>query len=188
MSSEMDRMLQFNRQFVENREYEHYRTTKLPDKKLAVLSCMDTRLTRLLPAALGFKNGDIKLIKNAGAMINHPFGSSMRSLMICVYEMGVEEIAVIGHHDCGMQKLDPAKLKRSMQERGIPAERIDLVKALGIDLDAWFKGMDCPADSVRRSVTILRNHPLLPRDILVRGFLMDPETGAVEVLEDALEE
>lgn len=184
MPSEMDAMLRFNHRFVENGDYEQYRTTKLPDKKLAVLSCMDTRLTKLLPAALNFKNGDIKLIKNAGAVITHPFGSSMRSLMVCVYEMGVEEIAVIGHHDCGMQQLDAAKFKRTMKERGIPAERIEMVEALGIDLDGWFRGMDNPAESVRRSVSIIRNHPLLPQDILVRGFLMDPVTGAVEPLEE----
>lgn len=180
MPSEMDKMLLFNRQFVADREYKKYETDKLPDKKLAILSCMDTRLTKLLPAALNFKNGDVKLIKNAGAVINHPFGSTMRSLMVCVYELGVEEIAVIGHHDCGMQHLDPAAIKRSMRERGIPEERISLVEALGINLDDWLKGFDNPCESVLRAVSIIRNHPLMPPDILVRGFLMDPATGAVE--------
>src|SRR5699024_7852921 len=69
MTCEMDTMLEFNKGFVERKEYEAYRTDKLPDKKLAVLSCMDTRLTSLLPAALNFKNGDVKIIKNAGAAI-----------------------------------------------------------------------------------------------------------------------
>lgn len=180
MSTEMDKMLQFNRLFVKNREYEKYKTDKLPDKKLAILSCMDTRLIKLLPAALNFRNGDIKLIKNAGAVINHPFGSTMRSLMVCVYELGMEEIAVIGHYDCGMQQLDPAELKRNMQARGIPQERINMVEALGINLDHWLKGFDNPCDSVLRAVTVIRNHPLMPPDIVVRGFLMDPATGAVD--------
>ena len=63
MTCEMDTMLEFNKGFVERKEYEAYRTDKLPDKKLAVLSCMDTRLTSLLPAALNFKNGDVRLLK-----------------------------------------------------------------------------------------------------------------------------
>lgn len=68
----IDEILQFNREFVANKGYEPFVTTKYPHKKIAILSCMDTRLTALLPAALGIKNGDIKLIKNAGGIISHP--------------------------------------------------------------------------------------------------------------------
>ena len=59
-------ILKHNKQFVENKGYEKYITNKYPDKKIAILSCMDTRLTELLPAALGIKNGDVKMIKNGG--------------------------------------------------------------------------------------------------------------------------
>ena len=62
----IDQILDHNRNFVASKGYERYITDKYPDKKLAVLSCMDTRLTELLPAALGLKNGDAKIIKNAG--------------------------------------------------------------------------------------------------------------------------
>ena len=53
-------ILEYNKRFVENKGYEKYITNKYPDKKIAILSCMDTRLTELLPAALGIKNGDVK--------------------------------------------------------------------------------------------------------------------------------
>ena len=53
----IDQILEFNKTFVAQKGYEKYVTDKYPDKKLAVLSCMDTRLTELLPAALGIKNG-----------------------------------------------------------------------------------------------------------------------------------
>ena len=56
---------------------------------------MDTRLTELLPAALGLKNGDTKIIKNAGGLVISPFDSAMRSLLVAIYELGVEEIMVI---------------------------------------------------------------------------------------------
>ena len=61
----INELLKFNEKFVANREYERFLTNKYPDKKIAILSCMDTRLTELLPAALGIKNGDVKMIKNA---------------------------------------------------------------------------------------------------------------------------
>ena len=70
----VEEIIAFNKQFVENKGYEKYITNKYPYKKIAILSCMDTRLTELLPAALGIKNGDVKMIKNVGGIISHPFG------------------------------------------------------------------------------------------------------------------
>ena len=59
-------LLEFNRGFVEREEYKDFVTSKYPDKKIAIVTCMDTRLVTLLPAALGLKNGDVKIIINAG--------------------------------------------------------------------------------------------------------------------------
>lgn len=84
----LEEILAYNKQFVENKGYESYITNKYPDKKIAILSCMDTRLTALLPAALGIKNGDVKMIKNAGGVISHPFGSVIRSLLVAIFELG----------------------------------------------------------------------------------------------------
>ena len=97
----INEIIEFNKQFVANKDYEQYVTDKYPNKKLAVLSCMDTRLTELLPAALGLKNGDAKVIKNAGGLVISPFDSAIRSLVVAVYELGVEEIMVVAHSNCG---------------------------------------------------------------------------------------
>ena len=83
----IEEMLAYNREFVKNEGYKEYITNKYPDKKIAILSCMDTRLTALLPAALGIKNGDVKMIKNAGGVISHPFGSVIRSLLVAIFEL-----------------------------------------------------------------------------------------------------
>ena len=76
----IDEMMRYNRGFVERREYEQFVTSKYPDKRIAIVTCMDTRLIELLPAALGIRNGDVKIIKNAGATITNQFDSTMRSL------------------------------------------------------------------------------------------------------------
>ncbi|MDE6143004.1 MAG: carbonic anhydrase, partial [Muribaculaceae bacterium] len=92
----INEILEFNRRFVEEKGYERFLTDKYPNKKIAIVTCMDTRLVELLPAALGFRNGDVKIIKNAGATITNPFDSTMRSLLVAVYELGVEEIMIVG--------------------------------------------------------------------------------------------
>ena len=58
----IDEILKYNKEFVEEKKYEQYKTSKYPDKKIAIITCMDTRLTELLPAALGIRNGDVKIM------------------------------------------------------------------------------------------------------------------------------
>src|SRR5580658_6982492 len=101
----LSEILAQNASFVERREYEPFRTDAFPDKKLVVLSCMDSRLVELLPRAMNLRNGDAKMIKNAGAIVSHPFGSVMRSILVAVYELMAAEVAVVGHHGCGMTGL-----------------------------------------------------------------------------------
>lgn len=173
-------IIAFNNEFVKNKEYEKYVTNKYPTKKIAILSCMDTRLTMLLPAALGLKNGDVKIIKNAGGVISHPFGSVLRSLIIAVYEQGVEEIMVIGHKDCGMQGLNSERLLHKMEERGIPQENVDIIKNCGIDIDGWLSGFECAEISVKETVNTIKKHPLIPNDCKIYGFMIDPVTGELE--------
>ena len=108
----IEQIVEYNKKFVEKKGYEPYLTSKYPNKKLAVLTCMDTRLTELLPAALGLKNGDAKIIKNAGGVITHPYGSVVRSLLVAILELGVEQVMVIGHTDCGVQGMDGNELEK----------------------------------------------------------------------------
>lgn len=74
----INEILAFNSEFVARDGGRLFRTNQFPDKKLVVLTCMDTRLTELLPQAMAIRNGDVKLLKNAGAIVSHPFGSVMR--------------------------------------------------------------------------------------------------------------
>ena len=180
-------ILSFNQDFVANKKYEAFDTTRFPNKRVAVLSCMDTRLTELLPAALNFKNGDIKIIKNAGAMITHPYGSVMRSLLVAIYELGVNEIMVIGHYGCGMKGLDASKLIQKMEEKGITKDKIDKVLSDGIDIHKWLSGFENPVVSVTETVSLIKNHPLIPEDVNVYGFLIDPHTGKLDIIENVTE-
>ncbi|MDL2261156.1 carbonic anhydrase [Methanimicrococcus sp. OttesenSCG-928-J09] len=180
----INEILEYNQNFVDGKKYESFDTTRFPAKRIAVLSCMDTRLTELLPAALNFKNGDIKIITNAGAMITHPYGSVMRSLLVAIYELGVREIMVIGHYGCGMKGLDTSKLLQKMEENGITQDKIDAVLSDGIDIQQWLSGFENPVVSVVETVSLIKNHPLISPDINVYGFLIDPHTGKLDKIEN----
>lgn len=173
----IDEILEFNRKFVESKAYEQYQTSKYPDKKIAIVTCMDTRLVQLLPAALNIKNGDVKVIKNAGGVITNPFDSTMRSLLVAIYELGVNEVMVIGHTNCGVQGMDSEEMLHLMRERGVDDEHISLMRHCGIDLNSWLHGFDDTESAILETVDLVRNHPLMPKDVVVRGYIMDSTTG-----------
>ena len=173
----IDKLIAFNREFVASKGYEAHLTDKYPDKKLAVLSCMDTRLSVLLQEALGLKNGDAKIIKNAGAVIPSPWDSAMRSLIVAVYELGVTEIMVVAHTTCGACHMSFDHFREEMTKRGIPEAELNRTD---INLDEWLEGFHDTESSVRNTVATIINHPLMPADITVRGFIIDSATGELK--------
>ena len=178
----IDELLKFNEAFVAEKWYKKYITTKYPDKKIAIVTCMDTRLVELLPAALGLKNGDVKLIKNAGGTVMHPFGSVVRSLLVAIYELGVQEIMIIGHTDCGVQHMDSELMLKHMRERGVSQDHLDMMEYCDINLRSWLSGFNDTEEAVRKSVHLVKHHPLVPQDLIVRGFIMDSVTGQLTEL------
>lgn len=173
----IDGILEHNRRFVQEKGYERYITTKYPDRKLAIVTCMDTRLTELLMAALGLRNGDAKIIKNAGGTVLSPFSTEVRSLLVGIYELGVEDVMVIGHTDCGAQHINGQDMVDLMLSRGVTQSAIDTCRYFDVDFDSWLCGFESVEESVRSSVRMLREHPLIPDDVRIWGFVIDSLTG-----------
>ncbi|MDE5415683.1 beta-class carbonic anhydrase [Alkalihalobacterium chitinilyticum] len=177
-------ILDYNETFVREKKYEEYQTTKFPNKKLVVLTCMDTRLTELLPRAMNLKNGDAKIIKNAGAFISHPFGSIMRSIIVALYELKAQEVCVIGHHGCGMAGLESSSVLAKAEECGVSMEKVETIAFAGINVNEWLKGFSKVEESVMHSVEMVRKHPLLPPETPVHGLVICPETGKLDIISD----
>lgn len=187
-TNRLEDILIYNKKFVQDRKYEEYTTTKNPNKKLVILSCMDTRLTELLPKAMNIKNGDAKIIKNAGATIMHQFGSIVRSILVAIYEFNAEDVIVVGHHGCGMSSLDSNLVMEKIIERGIEEKIISMLNNSGIDVGKWLQGFESVEEAIRESVKSIKNHPLVPTDVNVHGLIIDPHTGALEVVVNGYKE
>ncbi|MHC0038957.1 beta-class carbonic anhydrase [Pseudoneobacillus sp. C159] len=175
-------MLEFNEKFVLEERYKEYETTKFPNKKMVILTCMDTRLLELLPKAINVSNGDVKIVKNAGALIAHPFGSIMRSILVAVYELKAQEVLVIGHYDCGMSGMKAAPMLEKMKANGITEETLQTLSYSGVNVSEWLHGFDSVTESVSHSVEVINQHPLMPKDIPVHGLVIDPHTGKLDLV------
>jgi carbonic anhydrase len=183
----IETILSYNQEFVANKEYEAYLTDRFPDRKMVVVTCMDTRLTELLPKAMNLRNGDVKIIKNAGAIVTQPFGNIMRSILVALYELNAKEVLIIGHHECGMTALNPKMVLAHMKENGVTDETIETLTNAGFNLDRWLTGFDSVRESVENSCSIVSKQPLLPAGTPVHGMLIHPETGELELVVDGYE-
>ena len=131
-----------------------------PAKKLAIVACMDARL---IPARLlGLEEGDAHVISNAGGVVTD---DEIRSLAISQRLLGTEEIVLIHHTDCGMQKFSGEEFSRSLEdETGIkPAWAVETFDDLDRD--------------VRQSIARIKASPFIPHKDSIRGFVYEVETG-----------
>ena len=183
----LEGILEYNEKFVANKDYVSFTTDKFPDKKMVIISCMDTRLVELLPKAMNIRNGDVKIIKTAGAIVSHPFGSVMRSILVAIYELNASEVYVIGHHDCGMASVSVENMVEKMKMRNVSPETMTIIENSGINLKRWLRGFKDVTESVTNSVGIIRNHPLVPQDIKIHGLVISTTTGKLDLIIDGNE-
>ena len=160
---------------------EDVKVSKLPQKQLAIITCMDTRLVNFLEQALGIARGEAKVIKTAGNSVTGVFDGVIRSLMVCIYELGVKEILVIGHHECGMAKTTAQGLTEAMLSRGVPKEAIHMIAK---ELREWADEFHHPEQNVMDTVEAIRLNPLIPSDVPVHGLIFHPRTGKLDLLEE----
>jgi len=178
----LQQVLEANREFVHHLPANYVPACNLdskPKRHLAIFTCMDTRLVDFLEPALGIKRGEAKVIKNAGNTITGPFQATIRSLMVAIYELGVKEIMVIGHLDCGMSHSTSKTMIQKMLDRGICPSAIKMVED---ELGKWLDQFHHPIDNVEKVVASIRSNPLIPVDVPVHGLMFDPHSGAVKVI------
>ena len=179
----LEQILEENAKFTaslpENYLHRNDKVSKYPARQLAIYTCMDTRLVDFLEPAMGISRGEAKVIKAAGNMITGPFDEVIRSLMVAVYELGVNEIMVVGHKDCGMQDSTSASLKERMLARGVKPEAIAAVEG---EFSKWVDAFHHPRENVEKTVAEIKSNPLLPKDIIVHGLLFCPDSGRLEVI------
>lgn len=174
----LDTILDANKKFVRPGAFTPL--PKNPQKQFAIFTCMDTRLVDFLEPAMGIKRGDAKVIKNAGnTLVDALHGSVIRSLVAAIFLLGVEEVFVIGHRDCGMASVDADELKSRMVARGIDPHVIDDYVP---DLARWIGAFSCPEENVASVVGKLRRNPLIPRDVPIHGLIFCPTDGNLEVI------
>jgi carbonic anhydrase len=162
----IDELLSNNGAFVGSLPAE--RLDVRPRRRLAIVTCMDSRLDVF--AALGLKRGDAHILRNAGGVITDDV---IRSLAVSQRRLGTREVMLVHHTDCGMLTLSDDGFRAELQEAtGVaPAFAIESFS----DLDA----------DVRQSILRVRRSAFVPHRDVVRGFVYDVDSHRLREVEVA---
>jgi len=136
-----------------------------PARKLAVVACMDARLT--VEPVLGLKTGDAHIIRNAGGIVTDDV---LRSLILSHHLLGTQEFIVINHTDCGMLTFRDEDLQAKLETETGAAPTVPSRFFAFSDLEK----------NVRQQVRRIQSHPWIPKKIPVRGFVYDVKTGRLQ--------
>jgi carbonic anhydrase len=135
-----------------------------PARKIAVVACMDCRLS--IEQMLGLKTGDAIIIRNAGGIVTE---DTIRSLIVACRLLGAGEIMVIEHTDCGMSKFkeDALLLKLAGESKN---------NAISPARFYTFANVE---ENVREQLGRITSHPWIPSDVQIRGFVYDVKRGKI---------
>ncbi|MGI4893998.1 MAG: beta-class carbonic anhydrase [Janthinobacterium lividum] len=134
-------------------------------KGLAVLTCMDSRISPL--DMLGLEKGDAKILRNAGARVTDDV---LRTLVLAHYLLGVERVLVLAHTDCGMTKNTDEDVHARVHAQGVDSRSID------------FRTIGNQRTALVHDVQKIRSWPFLPSAMPVAGGVYDVRTGTVSML------
>jgi carbonic anhydrase len=137
-----------------------------PRRRLAIVTCMDSRLDVF--AALGLKDGEAHVLRNAGGVITDDV---IRSLAISQRRLGTREVMLIHHSDCGMQKITDDGFRMELQE------------TTGLAPSFAIESFSDAETDVRQSILRVRHTPFLPHRDVVRGFVYDVDTHRLTEVE-----
>ena len=133
-----------------------------PARKIAIVACMDARLT--VEQVLGLDTGDAHIIRNAGGIVTE---DAIRSLIISHHLLGTQEFVIINHTDCGMQTFTDDELRAKLQR----------TSGTATVAPEHFHAFSNLEENVREQIQRVKSHPWVPKDIPVRGFIYDVRTG-----------
>lgn len=159
----IDEVLKANERFAQhfNADLGH-----APSPKLIIVTCMDPRLTNV-SQILGIATGDADIIRNAGSAITE---DSLRSLLVSTRVLGTQEIMIINHTDCGMLTFKDEELDAKLQK----------LSGTAAVAPARFYSFTDLEENTREQIQKVKAHPWIPKDIPVRGFVYDVNTGRMQ--------
>jgi carbonic anhydrase len=167
----IDRAVEANRKYAKT-----YNPTlgKRPAPKIAVVTCMDPRLSDL-PAILGLPQGDLDVIRTGGPAVTEDV---LGELVVSTRVLGTTEILLLNHTGCGFTTFTDEELNAKLSASTGDASPAPM---------RFFSYTD-PEQNTREQINKVRLHPWIAKDVPVRGFVFDVDTGLLREVQSTAKE
>ena len=163
--AEFDDIFAANQAFANS--FEHSHLTGTATRGLAIVTCMDSRISPL--AVVGMQAGDAKILRNAGARVTEDV---LRTLVLATYLLGVKKILVMPHTNCRMASAEEADIHEHIQnEFGVDTRSLE------------FRTVKDQEKALALDVSRIRAFPFLNKDVVVGGAIYDVTTGKITPVE-----
>ena len=160
-SDEFEDVLQHNRKYTAT--FEHGSLSGTAQRGLAIITCMDSRISPL--ALVGMQPGDAKILRNAGARVTDDV---LRTLVLATYLLGVNRILVMPHTDCRMANETESQIHQTIESQfGVDTRSVE------------FRTVENQRDALAYDVARIRSYPLLKSGVVVGGAIYDVATGKI---------
>jgi len=141
--------------------------TATANKGLAIITCMDSRISPL--AIVGMQPGDVKILRNAGARVTDDV---LRTLVLATFLLGVNRVLVMPHTDCRMASATEAELHQIiLDEHGVDTRSVE------------FRTVADQLAALEQDVMRIRTYPLLADGVTVGGAIYDVHTGQLSPID-----
>ena len=159
---DFDDLLAANREYAEDFDMAGF--DGIAHAGIAIITCMDSRLAPL--AMVGLKPGDAKIFRNPGGRVTE---QALEALVLGAHLLHVERILVVPHTRCAMTASTQQELRDQIGE------------SAGVDADwQFFSVVEDQLAALEEDVQRVRTHPLIPKSVLVGGFMYDVDTGLLD--------
>jgi len=157
-----------------------------PIQKTLFLTDLENGLEPILQEVTNIRPENMLTIQSFGSVISHPNGDIMRSVLIAIYQENVEEIFVVGSKEKRTPRVDIRTQLESIKDN---IQTLDYLfqnsrpELAGGTLHEWLNGEENISDNIEKSVNIIRNHPLVPSYVKVRGLMINNRDESVSFVE-----
>lgn len=147
--------------------FENQHLTGTAAKGLAIITCMDSRISPL--AIVGMSPGDVKILRNAGARVTDDV---LRTLVLATFLLGVNRILVMPHTDCRMASASESEIHDLiLKEHDVDTRSVE------------FRTVTDQAEALLTDVMRIRTYPLMAKGVTVAGAIFDVHTGKLKTFD-----
>ncbi|KGR81079.1 hypothetical protein CD30_19495 [Ureibacillus massiliensis 4400831 = CIP 108448 = CCUG 49529] len=152
-------------------------------KKALIITGLNEKLNQHFPIITNKNGEDLIIIKTIGNIISQPYDSIMRSIIIAVYQEEVEEIFIIGDKESTECSINKDEFFSKIQKANISTKEMKAIEYIGVvgeDLMSWLVGRQDMKTIIKENISLIKQHPLIPKNVTVFGFIASAELSEFE--------